>query len=399
VNDEDEQARQALPRDSEDAPVRRTVAASALATVLGSIPVFLLGGLAVLVRDELAFGEVGLGFAVSLFFTVAALSAIPAGRVAHHWGPGLSTATGVVVSAIALIGMATAQSFKALLVALAVAGAGNAMAQVGSNEALARTVPPQRQGLAFGVKQSAVPAATMLAGLALPVIGLTAGWRIAFGSAALLALVYLAVAPRTQRPTPAATSRRKPGLDATISPMLVVACAAACAAGAASACSSFLVESAVSGGTTPTMAGVFLAGGSGVAVVVRLLVGVRANDRHLQVIGTMLAGGACGMALLATGNSVALAVGTGMAFGLGWGWPGLMNFAVIRLNPSAPATATGINQTGVFGGAAAGPLAFGILVEGFGYRTAWLAAAGSLLAAAVLLSAARRMLERARSGE
>ena len=30
-------------------------------------------------------------------------------------------------------------------------------------------------------------------------------------------------------------------------------------------------------------------------------------------------------------------VGVVLAFGLGWAWPGLLQFAVVRLNPSAPA--------------------------------------------------------------
>lgn len=68
------------------AAVRRTVAAAALSTVLASLPVFLLGGLAVLVRRDLAFGELQLGLAVSTFFAVAAVAAVPAGRIAARLG-------------------------------------------------------------------------------------------------------------------------------------------------------------------------------------------------------------------------------------------------------------------------------------------------------------------------
>ena len=34
-----------------------------------------------------------------------------------------------------------------------------------------------RQGLAFGIKQSAIPAAVLISGLALPVLAIPLGWR------------------------------------------------------------------------------------------------------------------------------------------------------------------------------------------------------------------------------
>ena len=46
------------------------------------------------------------------------------------------------------------------------------------------------------------------------------------------------------------------------------------------------------------------------------------------------------MALLATGTPAAFTAGTALVFALGWSWPGLMTFAVVRLNPAAPAVAT-----------------------------------------------------------
>lgn len=156
--------------------VGRTVAAAALSTVLASLPVFLLGGLAVLVRDELNFGELQLGLAVSVFFTMAALSAVAAGRIASRLGAWATAVLAAALSAGSLAGIALAPSYAWLLAALAVAGVANALAQIGSNQALVQVLPRDRQGLAFGVKQSAVPASTLLAGLALPVLGLTLGW-------------------------------------------------------------------------------------------------------------------------------------------------------------------------------------------------------------------------------
>lgn len=377
------------------AAVGRTVAAAALSTVLASLPVFLLGGLAVLVRGELGFGELQLGLAVSTFFAVAAATAVPAGRVAHRLGARRTTVLGAWLSAAALVAMALAGSYAALLVALSVAGVANSLAQIGSNQALARAVPAARQGLAFGVKQSAVPAATLLAGLALPAIGLTLGWRAAFLGAALLALVYVVLVPRAARPVAAARPRADRTGDAAVGALTVLSLAGALASGAANALGAFLVESAVSVGLSAGAAGLLLAGGSALGVVVRLLAGWRADAReggHLAVVIAMIGTGAFGMALLATTSVPLLVPGTALAFGLGWSWPGLLTFAVVRLNPAAPAIATSITQTGIFAGGATGPLLFGLLIEAFSYRVAWSVAALALLGSALLMTVARRML-------
>jgi hypothetical protein len=72
---------------SAQAPVWRTLAAAGLSTVLAPQPVFLLGGLAVLVVNDLAFSEVQLGPAASTLFSTGALIDIAAGRIAPLRGP------------------------------------------------------------------------------------------------------------------------------------------------------------------------------------------------------------------------------------------------------------------------------------------------------------------------
>jgi len=373
----------------------RAIASAATSTVLGSLPVFLLGGLAVLVRDELDFGELQLGFAVTVFFSTAALSAVPAGRFVARWGARTSTIAAAALSVVALLAMAATPSYAGLLAALVLAGAGNALAQIGSNETLARVVPARRQGLAFGVKQAAVPLATLLAGLALPVLGLTWGWRWGFALATLLALGCVALAPRrTAGGAPRARAARDGLSRPARNALLVVAVAATLGSAAANALGGFLVESAVSTGVPAGRAGLLLAGGSGLGVGVRLFAGWLADTReggHLRAVGAMLAVGALGMVLLATGAHAALVPGTLLAFALGWSWPGLLTFAVVRLNPTAAASATGIQQTGNFAGGALGPLLFGLLVQTWSYRVAWSAAGVALVVAAALLAQAGRM--------
>ncbi len=311
--------------------------------MLGALPVFLLGGLAVLVRQDLGFSEVQLGLAVSAFFGISAVSSVPAGRVAQALGAWWSTVIAAGLSAAALLATGTlVTSYGGLLGALALAGTGNALAQMGSNDALARGVPRSRHGVAFGVKQAAIPGATLLAGLALPLVALPLGWRAAFASAAALAVGYVLVVPGPRARPVARRGQPRGRPDTALSALVAVAVAVALGSGAANALGAFLVEHAVADGLSPRFAGLLLAGASALGVVVRVALWWAADaweGGHLLVVAGMLAAGAAGVLAIAAGGPL-IVVGTPLAFGLGWSWPGLLNFAVVRLNPTAPAVAT-----------------------------------------------------------
>jgi MFS family permease len=376
----------------------RAMAGAASATVGAVIPVFLLGGQSVLIGRELGFDAAGLGIAVSGFFAVSAVASVPTGRLVERFGPTVTTRVGIVLAAVSLLGIATlASSYSVLIAFLLVGGAANGLAQLGSNLSLARSVARNRQGLAFGVKQAAVPAATLVAGLAVPVIGLTIGWRWSFALAGVVVLLSLLLVPSEE-----ADARRAGGgdHDRATAALVVMAVAAALGAGTANALGAFLVSSAVDRGVGAALAGLTLSLGGAVGVVVRVLGGWLADRRdggHLAVVGGMLASGAAGLALLAVPSAWALILGTILGFGLGWSWPGVLTFAVVRLNPTAPAAATGITQAGVYAGGGFGPLAFGALVHVTSYPFAWLAAAVVMVLAAALMLVGRGMLIRRRA--
>jgi cyanate permease len=170
--------------------------------------------------------------------------------------------------------------------------------------------------------------------------------------------------------------------------LVVLGVSAALAAGAANALGAFLVDSSVQRGLSEAAAGLTLTLGSALCVTGRLVVGWVADrwERgHLALVAGLLAVGTIGLALLAVDSLAALVVGVLLAFGLGWCWPGLLAFAVVRLRPQAPAAATAVTQTGVYAGAAAGPLGFGILASHTSYGVAWVAAAVAEALAAVLV--------------
>jgi MFS family permease len=160
------------------------------------------------------------------------------------------------------------------------------------------------------------------------------------------------------------------------------------------------VESSVAAGLREASAGLLLAFGSAVGIIVRVTLGYLADGMEggrLRLVAAMLGVGIVGFGLLATGASGLLVLGTALAFGAGWGWPGLFNFAVVRTNPGAPAAATGITQTGASGGAALGPLLFGVVVEASSYSVAWLFSGAMALAALVAILLGRQMVLRDRA--
>jgi hypothetical protein len=114
------------------------------------------------------------------------------------------------------------------------------------------------------------------------------------------------------------------------------------------------------------------------------------------MVAGLLVVGAVGYAMLSVDGLVLLAVGTVLAYGCGWGWTGLLMFATVRLNPNAPAAATGIIHTGAAAGAALGPLIFGAIVAATSFPTAWRTTAGAALLSAGLTLAARSWLLRDR---
>lgn len=370
-----------------------TAAAVATSAVL---PVFLLGALAVQVRAELGFSEVGLGLSVSAFFGSAALASTGAGRLAERIGPAAAMRGAAATAAVSLALIATARSLPLLLVYLVVGGLANALGQPATNLFLARRIDGGRLGFAFGVKQSAIPAATLLGGIAVPAVALTAGWRWAFAGAAVLA-AGLALAGPGQGPRAPAIARgaRRSPADTSLRPLVVLAVGVGLGAAAAGTLGAFLVSAAVAAGIAEGAAGLLSAGCSALGLATRVLAGRRADrsgGRHLAVVTAMMALGALGYAFLATGAAALVVFGGVVGFTLAWGWPGLFNLAIVRNNPGAPGAATGITQTGTYLGAVLGPLLFGILVDVGSYRLAWLAAGVCSVAAASTVALGRRLL-------
>ncbi|HEX5540049.1 MAG TPA: MFS transporter [Micromonospora sp.] len=373
-------------------PVRATVGA-VTTTIACVLPVFLLGGLAVQMGAELRFSPAGLGLAVSVYFGGSAIASVPSGALVERYGPAVIARGGILLAAATLLAIGVfARSFALLLVLLALSAVANALGQLASNSVLARHVPVGRQGVSFGLKQAAIPLSTLLAGIAVPTVALTVGWRWAFVAAAGAALTALPLVPNGHH---GGGRTQGSGGERATAALIVIGGAALLASASAGSLGTFLVDSAVERGLGPGLAGLALTFGSTVCVAARVLGGHLADrgiGGRVSTIGAMLVVGSAGLALLAVGGTVPLVAGVVLGFGLGWAWPGLMNFAVVRLHPQAPAAATSITQTGVYAGGCLGPLGLGPLAAYADYPAMWRVAAVAMLLAAALMFAGGRML-------
>jgi MFS family permease len=387
------------PSSSASPGLPRIVATSISASTVGALPALLVGGLAVLVRDDLGFDEFQLGLAISAFFLPSILFSIPAGFVSERLGPHRAMLAGVTITGIALVGIAfTATSWAGLMVWLFIAGTGNTIGPIAINHLLATAVRRDRQGLAYGVKQSSIPLAGLLAGLAVPLIGLTIGWRWAFvlGAGGALLVFWLAGRPR---PFSRPTDRSFREGDAPIPALLMIALAAGLGAAAGNALASFTVESAVSNGFEASAAGLLLTFGGLCGVSMRIFsgwVGDRLGRGSLKIVLVLQVIGATGYLALAIagGNAVITVLATALAFGGGWGYQGLVLLAVSRSNPTSPATAMAIVRLGPSAGAMLGPVVAGALIIQAGYALTWLAIAGLATLAVFLMFTGRLLLMR-----
>ena len=364
----------------------RTTAGVLATTVAVSSPVFLVGGLAVQIGADFPLSPAQLGLVVAAYFGVSALASVPAGALVERHGPARAGRCGIALTAASMLAVAAgAHSAVSLTLLVAAGAAGNALGQLAGNATLAQRVPARHHGLSFGLKQAAVPACTLLAGAAVPAVAVTVGWRPAFVVAAVLAGATLAL------PAGGAAAARTPFVRPR-GPLLLVGAAALLGAAGANALGAFLVSSAVAGGVAPGRAGLSLSLGSAVCVAARVAGGRQADRRPAgqgAVVAALLGGGAAGMLLLALPGDAALLAGSLLAFGLGWSWPGLLNFAVARRHPRAPAAATSITLMGAQAGACLGPLGLGVVATVAGYPAMWMIAAAVMATAAALTLAGR----------
>jgi predicted MFS family arabinose efflux permease len=356
-------------------------------------PVFLLGAAAPSVQADLHFDATHLGLAVSAFWLAMALGGLVSGRLAVALGPGRTMVLGVATAVASLMAMLAARTWSVVVIAACVGGLSAALTTPAGDMAVFAAAPARRRGIAYGVKQASLPAASLLAGVGVPAIVLTLGWRWAFGAGALLAFPALLALPRRLPGRRARSSADgAPAGPSGLGDVVPIAVAVALAMSAVSATGGFFVESAVAGGMAAERAGLLLAVGSGFGIVGRFVFSWRLGrlSRPLDVVAGLLALGGIGLGGFAVaGPGPLLVLATVPAFGAGWGWNGLLTQTVVAAHPEDTARASAYIMVGAAVGGVVGPATFGLVAAAAGHFWAWAVAAGALLAAAALLLSLR----------
>ena len=360
------------------------------------MPAFLTGALSRRIGDDLGFGAGAAGVSVAAFFVGAGIFAVPAGRVTERVGATWALRAGAFVSGICVLTVATAvTTWGQLTAVLVVAGSAVGLVDTGAARAFGDVVPSSRHGIAFGAKEASVPAASLVAGLSIPVLVGQFGWRSAFVAGAVLTPIVWALVPRLDATravaATAGAARRGRG------PLVLFATGVALGCGAATAASTLLVPAIEDRGWAEGDAGLLLAAASVGSISVRLAAGFR-GDRHPHATWSMVAGllllGACGATLLsATSDSISGIVGALAVIGCGWGWTGLAFQTAVRVGGDRPAAAASIVLTGLSVGGATGPAAFGAIAAARSYGTAWAVAGAALVVAAIAIVVSKRWLE------
>jgi len=361
---------------------------------MGVLALFLTGAMSVQIGREYDVAPASIGALASVFALATSAGSAPLGRQVRRLGVRRSMWVATAASSIALLACAASTALPMLAAALFVGGLGNAIGQPAGNALVAAQVRPERYGLGFAIKQSGIPLATLLGGLAVPLIALTVGWRFAYVLAAAAAFVAVLVVPPDR---PASTGRSEQQVPpALVSGLWVLAAGMVAAVLAATSIGALGAAGGVQVGLSEATAGYLVAAGGLAGLVVRLLAGLRADKNSfdpLRGVVVLCVLGATGWFLMATGTELFFVIGLVVANAFGWGWPGLQHLAVARRFPTSTAAASGVAQTGVAIGLLLGPLTLGLLANR-DWSLMWVVAGCAALVGAIIVWVAAARLPR-----
>jgi MFS family permease len=374
----------------------RAAASVMMAVSIGMLPVFMVGGLTPLIRLDFTLGEAEIGLVVGIFFLSSASGSFYAGRRAGLADTDTLRTALAVLGVLAVLAAVLANSWWHLALWSLTSGFVNGLLQPAANLLLLARFDRGLLGRAIGFKQAAVPFASATVGLAIPVIGLTLGWRIAFALIPVLCIVMLVISPPRgdtasgTRPVAAVASGA-----GTTRALVLFALGGGLGAGSGLTATSFYIVTALERGIEKGVSGLLLASTSLTNMTTLILAGIIA-DRWPKVISPrviagMLAMGAVGYGVVATSDSiVGLGVGAAIAMGLGWGWHSLFHLNVASGAFGGVGRATGIAMSGIFGGGLVLPVVYGAIAGRAGHSVGWMFLSGCVASASLLFLIAGR---------
>ncbi|GAY07208.1 MFS transporter [Pseudonocardia sp. N23] len=178
-----------------------------IAIGLGSIPGFLFGYLGPLFEADLGISKPALGVLIGVFFGATGLASTVGGAWAERIGAHKAVGIDLLMVAAGLALAVLVPTYASLLVMAVFTGAGYALANAGTNMAVAASIAPARHGIAMAVRTAGVPAVGAVQSLVGVGAAAAFGWRPVL---AVVVPVVLVVGVLCFRLLPAARSAGDP---------------------------------------------------------------------------------------------------------------------------------------------------------------------------------------------
>jgi MFS family permease len=375
----------------------RVLATALILDVSGFVPIALVGAFAVQLTNDLGISESGIGLTVTCYFVAGAVAALLAGPEIDRFGWYRGVMAAASLCAVAVMAMALlVHSAWGMLIAISLVGIASAVNIPCTNVMLFRMLPIARLGVAISVKQASIPLSLLVAGLALPVIALSIGWRWAFAGAGLLPVLGLVLMPRKSGLHSERLPQRRAESRAAmrrLSRVFMSVCLAGILPGALLA---YCVVSLVSAGVPNGTAGVIFAIASIAGLLGRLGAGWRGDlsgHTAYRDVSVLMAGGGLGALIMSTWQPMVMIGGCLLAFGMGWAWPSLVSLLVVKAESQNPGSSSSLVQSAGMLGSGVGPAVIGLVLPLVGLQISWVVVGGLTIVGALVVAVAGRTQE------
>lgn len=343
-----------------------------------------------------------IGLVIAILNGGAAAAGIPAGKAADRIGERIVLAYGTIASGLIILLVYGAANFPALLLLLLFTGFMTTTSVPASGRAVAGWFPQEQRATAMGLRQMGIPLGGAISAVTLPPTAIALGWRVALSLSGLFAIGAGAAALLLyEEPTAGKADRREgpagPGMSLLTRKNIQALLGFGFILSVGQWCyltylTLYMIETL---GFTITLAANLLAVAQICGALGRIFWGL-VSDRMfsgrrtpvLILIATLASIMTVLLSLLSHDTPVWLVSLTAAALGLSLqGWNGLGHTLASELAESHMAgLAVGMmNSAGFLGVIAATPV-FGLVVEAFGYRLAWLGLASLIMVAIALLT-------------
>jgi MFS family permease len=355
-------------------------------TVFTAFPVFYPGAINELLQQEFEVQPYVIGFLFSLFWFASILGANFNRRLQGRIMLKYSLFKVLIATAFAVIIMSLGL-LVGLGIGVLISGWLYGYSQPLTNQLITDNCDHKIRGLVFGVKQASIPLATLIAGISLSLIILI-GWKMFLF---VIGIVMLGYSFLFYTSTPNSSKNLSPMSNHTFQvdrELKMMACVGLLGGAIGNSLGAYLISSLVMQNIDLVIAGIIVSIGAILNIVVRIVAGMlvdRSNINAYYLLTSMFVSGVIGALLIITNIDYFVIIGAVLAYGAGWGWPGVLHYTVSKQYIGYEGKVTSITQMGVSTGSALGPLLFGLLFVFVHPYVAWAVFASFGLLASILL--------------